>query len=141
MATKKTATPQVETAVIVEKAATKKVASTPTTETAKKAVTATTQTATNKTENTTKITFSLPKEAVGMAKTVAVVGDFNNWDSQNGQKLTKQKDGSYAVTLDLATGKEYQFRFLINGEIWENAWDAPKYVPSPFGGDNSVVFA
>lgn len=141
MATKKTATPQVETAVVVEKAAAKKGTSKPATKTAEKAVTATTQIVTNKTENTTKITFSLPKEAVGIAKTVAVVGDFNKWDIQNGQKLTKQKDGSYAVTLDLATGKEYQFRFLINGEIWENAWDAPKYVPSPFGGDNSVVFA
>ncbi len=140
MATKKTATPQVETTVVVEKAATKKGASKPTIKTAETVAT-TTKTATNKTENTTKITFSLPKQAVGMAKTVAVVGDFNNWDIQNGQKLTKQKDGSFAVTLDLATGKEYQFRFLINGEIWENAWDAPKYVPSPFGGDNSVVFA
>ena len=140
MATKKTATPQVETAVVVEKAATKKAASKPTTKTAEKAVTAT-KTNTNKAENTTKITFSLPKAAVGIAKTVAVVGDFNNWDIQNGQKLSKQKDGSYAVTLDLASEKEYQFRFLINGEIWENAWDAPKYVPSPFGGDNSVVFA
>ena len=140
MATKKTATPQVETAIVAEKATTKKVASKPTTKTAEKAAT-TTKTVTNKAENTTKITFSLPKEAVGMAKTVAVVGDFNNWDIQNGQKLSKQKDGSYAVTLDLVTGKEYQFRFLINGEIWENAWDAPKYVPSPFGGDNSVVFA
>ena len=52
MATKKTATPQIETAVIVEKATTKKVASTPTIETAKKATTAT-ETVTNKTENTT----------------------------------------------------------------------------------------
>lgn len=140
MATKKTATPQVETPVVVEKATAKKSASKPTTKTAEKATT-TTKTATNKTENTTKITFSLPKAAVGIAKTVAVVGDFNNWDIQNGQKLTKQKDGSYAVTLELASGAAYQFRFLINGEIWENAWDAPKYVPSPFGGDNSVVFA
>ena len=140
MATKKTATPQIETTVVVEKATTKKAAFKPTTKTAEKTAT-TAQTVTNKTGNTTKITFSLPKEAVGMAKTVAVVGDFNNWDIQNGQKLSKQKDGSYAATLDLASGAAYQFRFLINGEIWENAWDAPKYVPSPFGGDNSVVFA
>ena len=140
MATKKTARPQVETAVVAEKATTKKGASKPTTTTADAAPT-TTKTVTNKAENTTKITFSLPKAAVGIAKTVAVVGDFNNWDIQNGQKLTKQKDGSFAVTLDLATGAAYKFRFLINGEIWENAWDAPKYVPSPFGGDNSVVFA
>jgi 1,4-alpha-glucan branching enzyme len=140
MATKKTATPTIETAVLAEKATTKKVASTPVTKTAEKA-TATTKTVANKTENTTKITFSLPKQAVGMAKTVAVVGNFNNWDIQNSPALSKQKDGSYAVTLELTTGKAYEFRFLINGEIWENAWDAPKYVPSPFGGDNSVVFA
>lgn len=141
MATKKTATPTIETApAATEKATTKKAVAKTTTKTAEKADIAT-KAVTNKTATTTKITFSLPKQAVGMAKTVAVVGDFNNWDIQNGPALSKQKDGSYAVTLELAAGKAYEFRFLINGEIWENAWDAPKYVPSPFGGDNSVVFA
>ena len=135
MATKKAATPTVE-ATIAPAATTKKA----TTKTTAKAVTASKTTATD-TDTSTKITFSLPKEAVGIAKTVALVGDFNNWDINNGIALTKQKDGSFATTLELATGKAYQYRFLINGEIWENAWNAPEYVASPFGVDNSVVYA
>jgi 1,4-alpha-glucan branching enzyme len=135
MATKKVATPQIETAVATEKVTTKKATAKTT------ATTVTASKTTTNTDTTAKITFSLPKEAVGMAKTVALVGDFNNWDIVNGIVLKKQKDGSYVTTLELATGKEYQYRFLINGEIWENAWNAPKYTPSPFGGDNSVVFA
>jgi hypothetical protein len=87
------------------------------------------------------VTFSLPKEAVVKVKSVALVGDFNNWAIEKSIALTKQKDGSFKTTVELESGKEYQYRFLLNGETWENAWDAPKYVASPFGGDNSVVFA
>jgi predicted extracellular nuclease len=87
------------------------------------------------------VTFALPKAAVAKAKTVVLVGDFNNWAVEKSIALTKQKDGSFKTTVELESGKEYQYRFLLNGETWENAWDAPKYVSSPFGGDNSVVFA
>lgn len=117
MATKKTAATQAETA---PKTATKKATAA---------------------KSTTKVTFSLPKEAVTVAKTVAVVGEFNNWDIQNGVELKKQKDGSFKTTLELEAGKEYQYRFIINGEVWANAWDAPKYVPTEFGVENSVVIA
>ena len=90
---------------------------------------------------TANVTVSLPKAAVATAKTVVAVGDFNNWKVENATPLKKQKDGSFAATLELEAGKAYQYRFLLNGETWENAWDAPQYVASPFGGDNSVVFA
>ena len=54
--------------------------------------------------------------------------------------MRKQKDGSFAVTLTLETGREYQFRYLLDGKRWENDWDADKYVPAPFSNtDNSVV--
>ena len=53
--------------------------------------------------------------------------------------MKKQKDGSFAVTLNLAKDSEYQFRYLINGSEWHNDWEADKYVPNPFSGDNSVV--
>lgn len=92
-------------------------------------------------KSTTKVTLSLPKEAVITAKTVVAVGDFNNWDTEGGITLKKQKDGSFGTTIELEGGKEYQYRFLLNGEEWVNAWDAPKYVATPFGVDNSVVVA
>ncbi|MDX1655300.1 MAG: isoamylase early set domain-containing protein, partial [Candidatus Competibacteraceae bacterium] len=47
-------------------------------------------------------------------------------------------DGSFTVTVNLESGKEYQFRYLLDGERWENDWEADKYVPAG-GHDNSVV--
>ena len=88
---------------------------------------------------TVKVTFVLPKEAVENAETVAVLGDFNNW--QNGVVLSKQKDGSYKTAVELEKGRSYEYRFLINGEKWENDWAAEAYAPTPFGTYNSVVTA
>ena len=44
------------------------------------------------------------------------------------------------TTLELKPGREYQFRYLIDGRQWENDWHADKYVQSPIGdSENSVV--
>lgn len=86
-----------------------------------------------------KVTFMLPKEAVENAETVAIFGDFNQW--QEGIMLTKQKDGSFKTAVELEKGRSYEYRFLINGEKWENDWAAEAYVPTPFGTFNSVVTA
>jgi hypothetical protein len=54
--------------------------------------------------------------------------------------MTRLKNGEFKITLDLETGSEYTFRYLIEGEVWENDWEADKYVPSGIAGqDNSVV--
>jgi hypothetical protein len=87
----------------------------------------------------TKVTFELPKEAVENAETVAVLGDFNQWDIQKGIELKKQKDGSFKTAVELEAGRNYQYRFLIDGQRWENAWNAEAYEPTPFGTYNSVV--
>jgi 1,4-alpha-glucan branching enzyme len=86
-----------------------------------------------------KVTFSLTKEAARSAKTVHLVGEFNNWD-EKATSMKKTKDGSFSVILELETGREYQFRYLIDGKIWENDWNADKYVLTHFGDcNNSVV--
>ncbi len=147
MATKKTAAPKAETAVpaaAVTKAPKKAAAKAETAPTEIAITKAPTEIAVTKAPKkvaTTKVTFTLPKEAVQTAQTVAVIGEFNNWDIFKGTDLKKQKDGSFSTTLELEAGKEYQYRFLINGEVWENAWDAPKYVETAFGTFNSVVLA
>lgn len=86
-----------------------------------------------------KVTFKLEKDAVKGAKKVFLAGDFNHWTI--GQTpLKKTKDGGFSVSLELETGKEYQFRYLIDGETWENDWQADRYEFSPFGNcENSVV--
>tara|TARA_R110001592_G_scaffold59620_3_gene180931 strand:- start:10778 stop:11086 length:309 start_codon:yes stop_codon:yes gene_type:complete len=86
-----------------------------------------------------KVKFELPKESALEAKKVCIVGEFNNWDPQAGA-MKKQKNGSFAMTLDLNTGSEYQFRYILDGERWENDPEADKYTPNNVcGADNSVV--
>lgn len=94
-----------------------------------------------KTGKVCKTTFSLPKEAVVEAREVFLLGEFNNWDAEHPVVMQKQKDGSFATTLELDSNRDYQFRYLINREKWENDWAADDYIPVPaFGIYNSVVF-
>jgi 1,4-alpha-glucan branching enzyme len=84
-----------------------------------------------------KVTFSLPKATVDGAKDIKVLGDFNNWEKEKGIPM-KAKNGAYSASLELALGKAYQFRYLIDND-WENDWEAEEYAPSPFGVYNCVV--
>ena len=89
--------------------------------------------------NVCRVTFRLPKAAAADAKSVYIVGDFNNWNiSANPMKMLE--NGDYTIKLDLETGKAYQFRYLIDESRWENDWDADRYVKSCYGDcDNSIV--
>ncbi len=91
-----------------------------------------------KTKPLCKVTFKVPSELAPNAQEVVVVGDFNAWDTQ-ALPLKAQKDGSFSTTVDLEQGNEYQFRYLIDGQSWENDDTADKFVNSPFGTKNSVV--
>ena len=85
-----------------------------------------------------KVTFQLPKKATNGAKEVLIVGDFNNWDRDNGHPM-KMRNGDFQGTIELESNREYQFRYLMDGAVWENDWEADKYAESPFGVENSVV--
>ncbi len=89
--------------------------------------------------NVCRVTFRLPEAAAPDAKSVYIVGDFNNWNiSANPMKMLG--NGDFITKLDLGTEKEYQFRYLIDESKWENDWNADKYIKSPYGNhDNSVV--
>jgi len=92
-----------------------------------------------KTKPVCKVTFELPQEAARGARKVALVGEFNDWDGDS-TPMKRRKDGSYSITLDLPADREYQFKYLIDGDCWENDWQADKYLPSRMGDcDNSVV--
>lgn len=92
-----------------------------------------------KTRGISKVTFRLPAEAAVDARQVALVGDFNDWNP-DATPMIRLKNGEHKVTLDLEPGREYGYRFLIDGEVWENDWEADKYAPSGFSdAENSVV--
>lgn len=85
-----------------------------------------------------KVDFILPDAIAADADSAYLVGDFNNWD-EKATPMTQLKSGSFKITLDLEPNREYQFRYLVNGNQWHNDWDAEKYVANPFSGDNSVI--
>ena len=92
-----------------------------------------------KSKPVSKVTFTLSKEQAKDAGNVHLVGEFNEWKIGT-TAMRKQKDGSFTITLDLPTDREYQFRYLIDGEIWISDPEADKYAFSPFGDcENSVV--
>lgn len=93
----------------------------------------------SKTKPICKVTFTLPKEAVNGAKEVKVLGEFNNWSWKEGLPMKSGKD-AYKATVELATGRHYEFRYLLDNETWVNDWEADAYYPTPYGVENSVVF-
>ena len=91
-----------------------------------------------KTKPNVKVTLSLPKSAAKDAKKVELVGDFTDWNQ--GINMTKQKDGSFKTSVELAPEKEYQFRYLIDDTVWENDSKADKYVNNGVSAEeNSVI--
>ncbi len=93
-----------------------------------------------KTKPECKVKFVIPVEAVGDAKNVALVGDFNNWDC-TANLMKKQKSGVYASTLNLDIDTAYQFRYVIDGTEWLNDEMADDYVPSPISYDTNGVIS
>jgi len=92
----------------------------------------------NKSGAVCKVTFSLPKEAAGDAKSVNLVGDFNDWDT-GASPMNALKNGTFKVAINLDSGNEYRFKYYIDGDRWENDWEADKYVSNDYGSDDSVI--
>ena len=85
-----------------------------------------------------KVTFRLPEAAAPDAHNITIVGDFNDWNTVD-SPLERLDNGDFQTTLTLQSGREHRFRYLIDGNRWENDWHADKYVPNSFGSDDSVV--
>lgn len=86
-----------------------------------------------------KVKFILPQDIADSSKKAFLVGDFNNWD-QKQTPMPKRRNGTRSAILELSTGNEYQFRYLIDDTRWENDSEADKQVSSPFNdSENSVV--
>jgi 1,4-alpha-glucan branching enzyme len=85
---------------------------------------------------TVDVTFTLPAEV--QADSVALCAEFNEWSADD-IKLDRDGDGSWRATIALRPGQSYRYRFLLDGERWENAWQADGYVPNPYGSDDSVI--
>jgi len=80
-----------------------------------------------------KITFVVPAKE---ASKLEVAGDFNGWNTSS---LKKYKNGNFKGQLNLPIDKEYQFRYIIDGE-WVNEIEADAYKWNDFAAtENSVL--
>ena len=71
------------------------------------------------------------------AQQIHIVGEFNSW-SRTATPMRREGDG-FAAEVILGAGRAYRFRYLLDGERWQNDWAADGYVPNEFGGDDSVL--
>jgi 1,4-alpha-glucan branching enzyme len=85
---------------------------------------------------TVDVRFTLPADV--QADKVALCGEFNEWSADN-INLERDGDGSWIITVALKPGRSYRFRYLLDGERWENAWQADGYLPNPYGSHDSVI--
>lgn len=71
------------------------------------------------------------------AEQVHLVGEFNRWSSTATPMHRVGRE--FVATVQLVTGRTYRYKFLVDGEVWENDWHADAYVPNEFGGDDSLL--
>jgi 1,4-alpha-glucan branching enzyme len=71
------------------------------------------------------------------ADRVHIVGEFNGW-SRTATPMTRA-GSQFVVRVRLAKGRSYRYKFLVDGERWENDWHADAYVSNEYGGDDSVI--
>lgn len=88
-----------------------------------------------KTKPVCKVTFSIEAKD---ATTASVVGDFNEWNPEEGL-LKKQKNGIFKATLELPTSQSYEFRYVVDG-TFVNDQEADEFKWNEFAAaENGVL--
>lgn len=83
-----------------------------------------------------KVTFELPSDV--KAEQAVIVGEFNNWDP-SATPMKRKKDGSFSTAINLESGKEYRYKFYLDGKRWENDPHPDRLVPNIFGTQDSLL--
>ena len=82
------------------------------------------------------VTFVLDREVE--ATRAEVCGEWDGWAVET-HPMDRAAEGGFRLTVELPVGRAYRFRYLLDGERWENDWAADAYVPNGFGGEDSLV--
>jgi 1,4-alpha-glucan branching enzyme len=78
-----------------------------------------------------RVKFKLTKTSSNNADRIAIVGDFNLWQTDK-KLMKKDAKGNFTAQIDLPMNKIYQFRYLIDTYTWENDWDADGLISTPY---------
>ncbi|WP_261818072.1 isoamylase early set domain-containing protein [Vibrio gallicus] len=87
-----------------------------------------------KTKDEVEVTFEWPKSD---EQSISIAGDFTDWQPV-AMKYSKAKK-AFNFKTRFPKEEQFQFRYLINGEVWENDPKADGYAPNSLGSDNSVL--
>jgi len=88
----------------------------------------------------TLVTFTIGDQKPVTSSPIFVLGDFNNWQTNDTAFQMEKEGGSYVKSLKLENGKRYEFRYLSESSGWFNDEAADDYAPSPFAGiENGVI--
>ena len=94
-----------------------------------------------KSRNTYKVTFVISKDIAANHSTANLVGDFNDWNKDSLPMELKKRNSTFALTIELLEGNEYQFKYLLDNDVWVNESEADYHLPTPFGfAKNSVLY-
>jgi hypothetical protein len=69
--------------------------------------------------------------------TVALVGDFNDWDPR-ATPLRPDSDSLWSVVVPLRPGR-YRYTFVVDGTQWRRDPSAPRALEDDFGTPTSVI--
>lgn len=83
-----------------------------------------------------RVTFELPPDFP--AQQVDVVGEFSDWEPTLSMAQA-EPDENWKLTLELAAGRCYRFRYLVDGQHWLNEVYADDHWENPYGSYDSVI--
>jgi len=71
----------------------------------------------------------------GEVTSIALAGEWNDWKPE---EMHRKKDGAFYKRKQLRLGRNYEFKYLIDGNEWTNDPDAPE-VTNSYGSNNSLL--
>jgi len=81
------------------------------------------------------VTFAMP--AIDGCSCLYLVGRFNVWN-ESVYRMQHTEDGTWSLTLELESGREFQYRFRNSDGTWLNDPSAP-HALDPFGSEISII--
>jgi len=90
---------------------------------------------TKRTDSKVRVTFTMP--TIDGCSCMYLVGRFNEWN-ESVYRMQRANDSMWALTLELESGREFEYCFRTNDGTWLNDPSAP-HACHPFGSEISLV--
>ncbi|MDL2272324.1 isoamylase early set domain-containing protein [Desulfovibrio sp. OttesenSCG-928-I05] len=88
---------------------------------------------------TCKVKFTLSADDACGAASVALVGDFNDWNPE-ATPMRRMKNGNFSAEVELAPEATYKFRYRADDGRWINEAEADGYEFCEFAqADNCML--